>query len=149
MLISPETHNVELTLPTAGFVVSIRLDGSITTYETAPSNSFVPALDSTSMSGEYTQEPSGSSGIADSQPKLKVADGKFVVSEEIPDGHVTWLSLKLLLTGLGGSHPAMFGFIWVSGTLATEFVITLQTWFLGLWGSQYDDHLPSQVNLLL
>jgi hypothetical protein len=138
---------VELTLPAAGFVVSIGLDGSITAHETTLGNSFVPALDPVSMSGEYIQEPTGSSEVADSQ--TKVADEKFVVSEDVSDGHVTWRSLELLLIGLGGSHPAMFVLIWVSGTLTTEFVITLQTWFLGLWGSQYNDHLPTQINLLL
>jgi hypothetical protein len=37
--------------------------------------------------------------------KENSTDGKLVVAEEIAKGHVTWKSVKLYLSGLGGDYP--------------------------------------------
>lgn len=76
-----------------------------------------------------------------------LADGKLVVAEEIKEGHVSWRSMKLFFSGLGGSHPVLFFIIWTSGILLAECAMTVQTWFLGVWSSQYETHLPSEVNI--
>jgi len=57
--------------------------------------------------------------------------------------------MKLLLSGLGGRHPWAFLIFWVFGIALAEYVLTLQTWFLGRWGSQYEVNAPSEVDLPL
>ncbi|KAF8966510.1 multidrug resistance-associated ABC transporter [Flammula alnicola] len=74
-------------------------------------------------------------------------DGKLIVAEDIAEGHITWKSLKLFLTALGGDYPLIFFSIWMSGFLLTDWVNTFQVWFLGYWGSQYESHPPSEVNV--
>ena len=40
--------------------------------------------------------------------KANPTDGMLVVAEEIAKGHVTWKSMKLYFSGLGGDYPLMF-----------------------------------------
>ena len=83
------------------------------------------------------------------KPTIKKAnstDGKLVFAEEIAKGRVTWKSMKLYFSGLGGDYPLMFFSIWISVTLLTDWVNTFQVWFLGYWGSKYDNHTASEVN---
>lgn len=77
------------------------------------------------------------------------AHGKLVVAEEIVEGHITWKSISLLISALGGKHPVLF-ILFLVGCIAlgTTFY-TAQTWFLGEWGAQYETHAPSEVNLYL
>ena len=75
-------------------------------------------------------------------------DGKLIIAEEIEKGHVTWKSVKLYLSGLGGDYPLMFFSIWISASFLTDWMDTFQVWFLGYWGSQYETHAPSEVNAL-
>lgn len=81
--------------------------------------------------------------------KESSADGKLVVAEEIVRGHVTWKSVKLYLSGLGGDYPLMFFSIWISASFLTDWMDTFQVWFLGYWGTQYETHAPSEVDALL
>ena len=78
--------------------------------------------------------------------KSSPTDGKLVIAEEIVKGHVTWKSMKLYFSGLGGDYPLMFFSIWISVTLISDWVNTFQVWFLGYWGSKYENHTPSEVN---
>ena len=75
-------------------------------------------------------------------------DGKLVVAEEIAKGHVTWKSVKLYLSGLGGDYPLMFFSIWISAAFLTNWMDIFQVWFLGYWGTQYETHAPSEVDAL-
>ncbi|KAF9564162.1 P-loop containing nucleoside triphosphate hydrolase protein [Agrocybe pediades] len=76
-----------------------------------------------------------------------LSEGKLVVAEEIVEGHIKWKSMQLLLSALGGNHPITFFLIWLSGMIIAELLLTLQPWFLGVWGSQYEKMAPSDVNL--
>lgn len=80
------------------------------------------------------------------EAKVK-GDGKLMVAEEIQEGHVSWKSLKLFFTGLGGDHPLIFWVVFLVGMFLTDFINTIQTWWLGHWANQYDKHSvdPSQV----
>jgi hypothetical protein len=55
------------------------------------------------------------------------------------------LAVKLFLAGLGGSHPGLFFFGIVSTLLVEEFLVAFETWYLGLWATQYEHHPPSEV----
>ena len=78
--------------------------------------------------------------------KANPTDGKLVIAEEIEEGRVSWKSMKLYFSGLGGDYPLMFFSIWISITFLTDWVNTFQVWFLGYWGSQYENHIPSEVD---
>ncbi|KAF8963030.1 multidrug resistance-associated ABC transporter [Flammula alnicola] len=122
------THNVALVSPVAKFIVSIGQDGAIKTQ----------GMDiETSLASDPTL----------AAEKEAPADGKLVLAEEIAKGHVTWKSLKLFLSGLGGDHPLIFLSFWISGYLIANLVRAFQVWFLGYWGSQYETHHPSEVRV--
>ncbi|KJA13742.1 hypothetical protein HYPSUDRAFT_72890 [Hypholoma sublateritium FD-334 SS-4] len=144
------THNLALATPVASFIVSIGLDGSVRTQSKDIDNALqhdrqlaieakqdVEALEISNE--EYTS--------AAEMPKAKPADGKLIVAEEISQGRVTWRSMKLFLGALGGDYPLVFFSLWMSGFLLTDWVNTFQTWFLGYWGSQYEHHPASEVNV--
>ena len=76
------------------------------------------------------------------------SDGKLILAEEIIEGRVTWKALKLYLDGLGGNHPFLFAAVWIAGFVATYVVVVFGTWFLGYWGSQYENHHPEEVRVL-
>ena len=108
---------------------------------------------STTSTDEHTLTSEVEQGLTTVVEEVKPAmreanptDGKLVIAEEIAKGHVTWKSLKLFLSGLGGDYPLMFFSIWISVTFLTDWVNTFQVWFLGYWGSKYENHAPSEVN---
>lgn len=84
--------------------------------------------------------------IEEVKPTIKNTDGKLVVAEEIAEGHVTWKSVKLYLSGLGGDYLLIFFSIWISASFLTDWMDTFQVWFLEYWGTQYETHAPSEVD---
>lgn len=75
------------------------------------------------------------------------SDGKLILAEEIVEGRISWKALKLFLDGLGGGHPFLFMTIWMGGLTLAHIAISFGVWFLGYWGSQYENHRPEQVNV--
>ena len=75
--------------------------------------------------------------------------GRIGKPEEIAEGHITWKSMKLLLSGLGGDHPIFFVVAIYSALIAQCLFHAGQPWFLGIWGAQYETHHPSEVSLPL
>lgn len=89
--------------------------------------------------------------------------GKLVQKEEVAEGRINWghCESKVLFNVNGsGAHVTyavkwFFGSFggmgfWMSYFLVTglsEVVLTLQTWWLGLWARQYDTHEASEVNV--
>lgn len=55
--------------------------------------------------------------------------------------------MKLYLGGLGGNNTYMFFLAFLGGLVLVELTNTLQTWFLGYWASQYDDHPAADVRV--
>ncbi|PPQ91593.1 hypothetical protein CVT25_013697, partial [Psilocybe cyanescens] len=142
------THNVALATPISKFIISLGQDGSIQTQENDMDSSSMHntnlekqlEIDDSvmNMMGDYDESPS---------PKKDIGNkGKLVMKEEITEGHITWRSLKLFLSGLGGDYPFIFYSIWLSGFLITDWVTIFQVWFLGYWGTQYEGRAPSEVN---
>ena len=87
--------------------------------------------------------------VEEVKPAIKKADttdGKLVIAEEIAMGHVTWKAIKLYFSGLGGDYPLMFFSIWISLAFLTDWAHPFQVWFLGYWGSKYENHTASEVN---
>ncbi|KAG1889339.1 hypothetical protein F4604DRAFT_1711826 [Suillus subluteus] len=141
------THNVAMASSIAHFVVSMGSNGRIVSHG---SISEAIAKDN-KLAAEMAKEQEvlgKEAQVVDTpeEPKAK-SDGKLVMSEEIAEGHVSWPAFKLYLTGLGGNYPVTFWVAFLALMGLTDFANTVQTWFLGYWASQYEDHLPSEVNV--
>ena len=99
------------------------------------------------MADTEQQESEIEKQAVDAVNKEERKDGKLILAEEIAEGRITWKSLKLYLDGLGGNHPLLFAAVWISGFLATHLAINFGIWFLGYWGSQYENHHPDEVRV--
>lgn len=143
-----KTHNVALAILVAQHVVSIDQDGTVQShgvelFNTTLANDQPPISEVEHVPGTAVVEE-----VKLATKKANPADGKLVIAEEIEEGHVTWKSMKLYFFGLGGDYPLMFFSIWISITFLTDWVNTFQVWFLGYWGSKYENHTPSEVNAI-
>ncbi|KAG2065985.1 P-loop containing nucleoside triphosphate hydrolase protein [Suillus decipiens] len=139
------THNVAMASSVAHFIVSMGSDGQIVSH-----GSISEAM-TKELAVEMVKEQEVSAKEAQvvntpEEPKAK-SDGKLVTSEEIAVGHISWPAFKLYLTGLGGNYPMMFWVVFLALVGLMDLTITVQTWFLGYWASQYEHHLPSEVNV--
>ncbi|KAF8956542.1 P-loop containing nucleoside triphosphate hydrolase protein, partial [Flammula alnicola] len=142
------THNVALAAPIADFIVSIGLDGSVQTQGT----DVCLALEHDPVLASEIQQDEEITEVPEDTPrplkKIPDADaGQLVIAEEIVEGRVTWKSMQLFLDALGEDHPVLFFTSWILIVGTSQWVATLQTWFLGFWGSQYETHTPSEVRL--
>ena len=128
-------------------MVSIGQDGTVQSHDieylgTATANERSAASESERFPRTVIEE------VKPTTRKERSTDGKLVVAEEIAKGHVTWKSVKLYLSALGGDYPFMFFSIWISASFLTDWMDTFQLWFLGYWGTQYETHAPSEVDAL-
>lgn len=142
-----KTHNVALAAPIAHFIVSLNSDGTLHTQ----GNEIDEAIANDPIIAREVEIDNEIMAIAQQEvPSLthknhSRVDGKLIMKEETVEGHVTWKSIKLFLSGLGGNHPVLFYVLWTSGIALTDWLWTFQVWFLGHWGSQYENHAPSEV----
>ncbi|CAA7262907.1 unnamed protein product [Cyclocybe aegerita] len=144
------THNVALAGPVADFVVSIGVDGNVRTQgnEVALALANDPKLASEVADNEATDVAAAKENETIDKPKDVVSGvGKLVMAEEVVVGHVSWRTMGLLLDGLSEGHLVTFAFIFATTLWTSQIIYTAQTWFLGMWGAQYEKHAASEVNL--
>lgn len=48
---------------------------------------------------------------------------------------------------MGGKRPLLFWLILCGAMLSVEVSLTFETWFLGYWAQQYEDHDPSEIRV--
>lgn len=154
MTIRRQTHNIGLVGPHAGLVASVGLDGAVVQMQGTDLSHLLE--NNPRLASEMEEEKKASEdetqikSKTDAGPAPKsMVDGKLVLAEEIAQGHVTWGSMELLISALGGKHPILFCVALIGITGGSTCVYTLQTWFLGVWGSQYETRSASDVNLYL
>ncbi|QRW21004.1 ABC transporter transmembrane region [Rhizoctonia solani] len=72
-------------------------------------------------------------------------DGKLMVQEEVVVGHVGWPALKLFLLSFGGLR---FWIFCLGAFMLSDAVLTLQSYWVGVWARAYNAHPghPEQVN---
>ncbi|KAL0569937.1 hypothetical protein V5O48_012021, partial [Marasmius crinis-equi] len=138
------THNAALTRPIAAFVVLLK-GGSIVRQGT---------LDEVlEQSTSLLEEPSKDAeilGKVEDQVDTRVSPasldtiGKLIAAEEVQEGLVSWSALKSYLGAMG---TWKFYVAVVGAYCLTELSGTAQTWFLGYWASQYEDHNVGQVSV--
>lgn len=149
-----QTHNVDLAVPVSSYIVSIGSNGSILTESRDVENientleHGMESIVESSRDHEALQVSDEENHPLYEARKKKSDHGRLIVAEEITEGRIRWKSIKLYLAALGGKHPVVFFSLWATGFLLTDWVNTFQTWFLGYWGSQYENHPASEVNVL-
>lgn len=90
--------------------------------------------------------------------------GKLMVAEEVETGHVEKLAcksrfsstyncvdflrvtVKLYISSLS-RYPIIFWVAVIGAILFNETSIALQSWFLGVWATQYEHHPASEVSV--
>ncbi|KAJ7691269.1 hypothetical protein B0H17DRAFT_1159808 [Mycena rosella] len=141
------THNVAMTSKIAKFVVSVGLDGRVSSRGSISDALAHDEVLATEVSkGHETLEAASKETIstpAVDQPK--VTKGKLIVAEEIAIGHVTWSALNLYFAGMGGGHTILFFAVVLGAIVGVRSEHALQTWFLGYWASQYGQGRPVAV----
>uniref|UniRef100_A0A8H8CG88 P-loop containing nucleoside triphosphate hydrolase protein n=1 Tax=Psilocybe cubensis TaxID=181762 RepID=A0A8H8CG88_PSICU len=143
------THNIALLAPISGFIVSLGHDGAIVTQGTDFKNGF---SQESALRNEFIDN---SEDVWNQETDMTIdekeiaSSGKLVVAEEIATGHITWKSFKLYLSALAGDNPVAFFSVFLGGFLALNCVNGFQVWFLGYWGSKYENHNPQDVSVSL
>lgn len=158
-----QTHNVAMVRPIADFVVAIKngrvfSKGSVSQV-TAQDPSLAVEIKEEEQSLAKAEED------IDSQPtpNKTLSTGKLIVAEEVEEGHVRWAAgalvlclsrrlltyiiVKLYLSGMGGNHPYIYYFAYLGGAVLASAATIGQTWFLGYWASQYDKHAAADVRV--
>jgi hypothetical protein len=124
--------------------VSIGQDGTVRSQGVEHFDTPLVNESPTSSSGQKHDPRTVVEAVIPASKRDNSTDGKLVIAEEVAKGHVTWKSMRLYLSGLGGNYPLMFFSIWISAEFLTDWANTFQVWFLGFWGSKYET--PSEVN---
>ncbi|KAJ7729547.1 hypothetical protein DFH07DRAFT_850204 [Mycena maculata] len=132
------THNVVMTSKIAEFVVSLGLDGRVRSQGTISEALAKDEVLAKEVSRDQETLEAAEKEI-DTPPPVGESkkDGKLIVAEEIQIGHVSWSALNLYFTGMGGAYPPVFFTMLLLCLLINEVAITMQTWYLGYWASQY------------
>ncbi|KAF8825214.1 hypothetical protein HHX47_DHR7000133 [Lentinula edodes] len=166
------THNTSLTHPIAGYVVSLK-DGQVAKQGTVAEVLGVSEIEQVDGSSAENVEnvetietieqiedeiagnhdgSGGSNGEGDGTKSKKSppveGQGKLIVAEEIQIGNVGWPAVRLLIKGLGGQHVILFVASVFASFLLSESAEIFQTWFLGIWASQYERKDPSEVDVV-
>ncbi|KAI0052966.1 hypothetical protein FA95DRAFT_1579668 [Auriscalpium vulgare] len=144
------THNVAMVSPIAEYVVSLGRDGTIASrgsvFEALAKSLFLQE----ELAEEIQEVQTDDREINAQSPDkpVKHADGKLILAEEVAEGHVSWDSLKLFLSALGGSHAISFWVLFFGGILLCDVARSVQTWWMGYWAEQYNLVVdPSEVNI--
>ncbi|KAF9650725.1 multidrug resistance-associated ABC transporter [Thelephora ganbajun] len=141
------THNVAMTSPIADFVVSLGSEGRILSQGTmskALATSKALTKELKVEESELRKAEEAVDGEVPIVPEGK--SGKLMVAEEVAEGHVSWSALKLFFIGMGGSYSLFFWFTVIVSLGLTEVSLAVQTWYLGVWSAQYDNHDASEVS---
>ncbi|OCH87305.1 multidrug resistance-associated ABC transporter [Obba rivulosa] len=144
------THNVALASPIAHFVVSMSADGRIASQGSLAKILAVDSNLSAQLAEESKKIEKAEEQVDDEDPDVSArssSDGKLIVDEEIAVGHIGWPALKLYLFGLGGNHPYLFWATVIITFFVADLTGIIQTWFLGYWAQQYEDHEASEVKV--
>ncbi|PPQ71821.1 hypothetical protein CVT26_007735 [Gymnopilus dilepis] len=139
------THNVALVAPIADLVVSVDVDGHVKSQSTNIERALAEEVPA-SLKSERQVTPLLQTRLEESS-QTPGAGGKLVVPEEIAQGRVTWKPLRMFISSLSGSRPLIFFATWVLAIIVGQWIDAFQVWFLGRWGSQYEVHHPSEINL--
>ncbi|KZO90158.1 P-loop containing nucleoside triphosphate hydrolase protein [Calocera viscosa TUFC12733] len=129
------THAVALVAPIAQKVISLDSKGHILSQGTLSTGLSEDAtLRKELQQSRASLEQNTDSLQTDAASKKDPAAGKLIVTEEMAQGRVRWVSMKLLLNAFGGV------FSWLSALTGFVLAVTVDTfsmWWLGHWAQAY------------
>ncbi|KAL1726027.1 P-loop containing nucleoside triphosphate hydrolase protein [Schizophyllum commune] len=143
------THNIPLAQPLADAVVAVS-DGHVT----IEANVAAAISHDAKLAQEVEEEEEEAEHMRDALQLegAKHADetptGKLVIEEEVETGRITWSTFATYLSAAAGNNLPVFLFTWITALSVMDILGVSSTWFLGYWASQYEDHNPSEVNVL-
>ncbi|KZT36273.1 P-loop containing nucleoside triphosphate hydrolase protein [Sistotremastrum suecicum HHB10207 ss-3] len=145
------THNVLLCQPIADYVISLGRDGKVVTQGTVDEAlkknvSLQEEVKAEADAMKRVEEVQAVEGLKDS-PDTEGDDsrkGKLIAAEDMAVGHVTWASVRLYISSLGG--PLFFLMFLFAGAIRTLFNIFIK-WFYSYWSSQYEKETGGGVNV--
>ncbi|SJK98373.1 uncharacterized protein ARMOST_01638 [Armillaria ostoyae] len=144
------THNIAMTEPIAQFVVSLK-DGRVASQGSLSSalSQDLTLAEEARRDAEALHKTDEEVDVDDEliEKPVKKSDGALIMTEEIQEGHVSWPSLRLYLIAIGGNHAPLFFGAFFGTFIVQQGLSTVQTWYLGFWASQYENHEPSEVNV--
>ncbi|KAJ3523042.1 hypothetical protein NMY22_g11626 [Coprinellus aureogranulatus] len=143
------THNVALAKPVADFIVSMGSDGRVLSQGSVSDTLKLDRKLAKELKTEEEKLKKADDEVEAHEEAGKPADGKLILAEEQEEGHVGWGALKMFFNGMGGGRPLLFFSAFLVGLGLTDAALALQTWFLGYWASQYDNHPPGEVPVAL
>ncbi|KAF8671537.1 P-loop containing nucleoside triphosphate hydrolase protein [Rhizoctonia solani] len=144
------THNVAMIGEIADFVVSLGNNGQVINQghvsEVLRVNARFRA--EVEQEKEVEEKAAQATNEMDSEREKPVnagGDGKLMVQEEVVVGHVGWPALKLFLLSFGGLR---FWIFCLGAFMLSDAVLTLQSYWVGVWARAYNAHPghPEQVN---
>lgn len=163
----PKTHNIHAIAPISEFVVSLGLDGQILSQGSISdaleknANLRLEVAKEAEVEEKAKEEIDPSSQLIDVE---KRSEGKLILEEEVAEGHLslasgrtsyvhplTWCSsfstVKMYFVALGGRHWFWFWFWLITAIFFASFLGAVQTWLLGAWATQYQNHPVEEVNV--
>ncbi|KIY46182.1 P-loop containing nucleoside triphosphate hydrolase protein [Fistulina hepatica ATCC 64428] len=142
------THNVALVKSIASHVVVLGTDGLVVNHGSFSAVfAHEPQLVKEMNKEEEVLEKTDEVDVEPTEIPKGKGDGKLVVAEEVELGHLGWDALKLYLLGLSGSHYLVFFSIFFGSLLVIYGAQTVQTYWLGIWAAQYEDHRHFEVDI--
>ncbi|KAI0258309.1 P-loop containing nucleoside triphosphate hydrolase protein, partial [Gloeopeniophorella convolvens] len=149
LVVSTPLHNVALVGPVADYVISLGGDGQIMSCGTVSDALSKDEHLSADVAKEEAMLEKSEEELDAEKPDeaAKKSAGKLILEEETQEGHVSWQSLQLFFSALGGSHAYLFWFVYLVGMLLVDLSMVLETWFMGYWSEQYIERDPADVSL--
>lgn len=143
------THNIALAAPVAEHVLLLGRNGKVLRHSTVAdvlqtSTKLREEIEKQRKLNDEVEKTetkeSGTDNVKDSTPS-----GKLIVAEEKSVGKLEFAAIMMYLRACG--NPM----IWTIALSLIYISIMLnisQTWFVGIWSSQYEDRSPSGVDVI-
>ncbi|KAJ7185322.1 multidrug resistance-associated ABC transporter [Mycena filopes] len=142
------THNIALTHRIAHSIATLGSDGRVRSQVSG--HQVQQVVDKIQSDVDEIQIDVG---MVDPVPPVpdtaKPAEGKLIVAEEIPVGHVSSSALNMYFLAMGGKYPSIFFTLFFAGLILNQTFVALRTWMLGYWARQYDVLPADQVDVVL
>uniref|UniRef100_A0A0W0F5R1 P-loop containing nucleoside triphosphate hydrolase protein n=1 Tax=Moniliophthora roreri TaxID=221103 RepID=A0A0W0F5R1_MONRR len=141
------THNLALTAPLADYVVSVDLEGRVTAEQTSIDKN-AHLQEEIKKDEDHLQKADDEKLLAGSPAEEKrQKNGKLIVDEEKEDGRVRWSTVAMYFRSLTGNYPFLYYTCFFVPMVLSNASVIMQTWYLGYWSSEYENHHPSEVNV--
>ncbi|KAI0711031.1 P-loop containing nucleoside triphosphate hydrolase protein [Cerioporus squamosus] len=144
------THNIAVVEGVASYLVSLALNGRIANrgkWSHVLEEDAALSRELDVEREEFVTDVGDKLIDMGAQKPASNEQGKLVAPEEISQGHVSWSTVKAYLSDMGGSHPLVFWSLIAVGLLLSQTFNVSQSYWIGYWAQQYQDHEISSVSV--